>query len=228
MTSQCPQCGQAISDDFGVVVCPHCQAVLFVDLNGNIQLNSANEILEQAAEQEEAVFVEEPSMTPPEGLSLEEDPQAFQETQFGTLARFQNPNPEPALEPLLQNETFEQPIEPPVEPATIENEGFEAEEEDEDPEQVIQGVGEFEESDLSPGPLTYTVTIEGIDTKNLRVQLQEALDDPKFQWSSSEIIRKIRLGKITLKNLAPVKASVLISRIKDLPLKISWTQQVFK
>lgn len=216
MASQCPQCGQAISDDFGVVVCPHCQAVLFVDLNGNIQLNSENEILEQAAEQEEAVFVEEPSMAPPEGLSLEEDPQAFQETQFGTLARFENPNPEPALEPLLQNETFEQPMEPPFEPAA------------EDPDQIVQGIGEFEESDLSTGPLTYTITIEGIDTKNLRVQLQEALDDPKFHWSSSEIIRNIRLGKITMKNLAPVKASVLISRIKDLPLKISWTQQVFK
>jgi len=224
VASQCPQCGQPIPDDFGVIVCSHCQAVLFVDLNGNIQLStdshsseniSSNEILGITAEQEEAVFVEDVSSAPLADL------QADQETQFGTLARFQNPNPEPALEPLLQNEIFEQPIEPPVEPVSTENEDFEKED-------LIQGVGEFEESDLSAGPMTYTVIIEGIDTKNLRVQLQEALDDPKFHWSSSEIIRKIKSGKIIFKNLPPVKASVLISRIKDLPLKISWTQQVFK
>lgn len=235
MNSQCPQCGQPVSDDFGVIVCPHCQAVLFVDLNGNIQLSDAtsaasraeenNEILEEAAEQEEAVYAT--NIQPPEGLELTRLPSASpQEAHFSM-------GDEPALalepEPIFAEEdpeVSEEQIQsvpplPQIQPR-VQAILDEALMEDTSP------VDDFVDQEAISGPMTYTVTIERIDTKDLRAQLRDVLDDPKFHWSSADLMRRIRQGKITLKNLSPVKASVLISGIKDLPLKISWTQQVFK
>jgi hypothetical protein len=234
MSTQCPQCGQAISEDFGVIACPHCQALLFVDLNGDVQLSDSS-TLEQAAEQEEAVFV---------------DPQADQETVFGTLARFQ-PSAEPSLPStesvvesennnFLLHETAEEfPL--PQEPAESFEPSIEEEKEipSPDPLESTDSAEElfledaplqedFVDQEVSTGPLTYTVTIERIDTKTLRAQLREAFDDPKFQWSSGDLMRRIHQGRLTLKNLSPVKASVLVARLRELPLKISWTQQVFK
>jgi hypothetical protein len=207
--------------------------MLFVDLNGHIQISG------------------ESNDTPAE------DPQAQQETQFGTLARFQNPEsseassleelelPSPEIEPAFVPEEFvpeeslaenlpknpaENPpenlvesgpdsFEPPIGLETLEPEEFE----DTTP------VEDFVDQEAEVGgPLSYTVTLERIDTKNLRAQLQDVFDDPKFQWSSADLMKRIRQGKITLKNLSPVKASVLISHVKELPLKISWVQQVYK
>ncbi len=51
----CPRCGYKVDQDFGVFTCPQCQAVLFIDLDGNVQVsepNSAGEISSPQASQD--------------------------------------------------------------------------------------------------------------------------------------------------------------------------------
>lgn len=87
-------------------------------------------------------------------------------------------------------------------------------------------VTEFANANASAGPLAYTVTIEGIESSLLLSQLREAMTDSRFAWDVADLLSHVGGGKLVLRSLAPAKASVLISRIKYLPFKISWRQDV--
>ncbi len=87
-------------------------------------------------------------------------------------------------------------------------------------------VTEFANANASAGPLAYTVTIEGIESSLLLSQLREAMTDSRFAWDVADLLSHVGGGKLVLRGLAPAKASVLISRIKYLPFKISWRQDV--
>jgi hypothetical protein len=88
-------------------------------------------------------------------------------------------------------------------------------------------VTQFSNADEPVGPLSYSILIEAIDTQDIRQQLLDALSDPKFQWDSKEMFKKIKMGKLILENLNPVKASILVHRLQALPVKVSWTQNVY-
>lgn len=87
-------------------------------------------------------------------------------------------------------------------------------------------VTEFANANASAGPLAYTVTIEGIESSLLLSQLREAMTDSRFAWDVTDLLSHVGGGKLVLRGLAPAKASVLIGRIKYLPFKISWRQDV--
>lgn len=95
------------------------------------------------------------------------------------------------------------------------------------PPRHISEVSEFSNSDQAFGPLSYSVMIDAIDTKEVRQLLAEALNDAKFQWDAKELLKQIKMGRLLLENLNPVKASVLIHRLQDVPVKVSWTQNVY-
>lgn len=87
-------------------------------------------------------------------------------------------------------------------------------------------VADFANSDTSAGPLSYTIVIEGLESSHLVKELREAMTDSKFNWDVNAILENIHLGKLEIPDLSPTKAFVFLSRIKYLPVKISWRQNV--
>lgn len=87
-------------------------------------------------------------------------------------------------------------------------------------------VADFANSDTSAGPLSYTITLEGLESSHLVKELREAMTDSKFGWDVNALLEGIHRGRLELRDLSPTKAFVLLSRIKYLPIKISWRQNV--
>lgn len=87
-------------------------------------------------------------------------------------------------------------------------------------------VTDFANANTSAGPLTYSVVIEGIESSHLLMQLKEAMTDSRFGWDVTSLLAGVGGGRLVLRGLSPAKASVLINRIKYLPCKISWRQDV--
>jgi hypothetical protein len=90
----------------------------------------------------------------------------------------------------------------------------------------LSDIADFGNADLSQAALNYTITISGIDSGALRNQIQEAITDSKFGWNVIQIMAQIKGGVLTIRSVNAVKASILIQRVKYLPVKISWRQDV--
>lgn len=87
-------------------------------------------------------------------------------------------------------------------------------------------VTNFANADTTAGPITYVVVIDGIESSQLLYQLKEAMTDSRFGWDVADVLTRVGGGRLVLPALSPAKASVLINRIKYLPFKISWRQDV--
>lgn len=91
----------------------------------------------------------------------------------------------------------------------------------------LSDVARFGNSDLAgsrDGALRYTLFIEGIDTSDVRAAFREAITDRKFVWDIDSILRQVRNGEVTIQNVAPSKAYILITRLRNLPIKVRWEQ----
>lgn len=84
--------------------------------------------------------------------------------------------------------------------------------------------GNSEESQGRAGPLRVKVRVAGIDSPEIREELRAALTDKKFLWDTEEMMRSIDRGVLVIPNATPLKAAILIERIKGMPLDISWEQ----
>lgn len=72
------------------------------------------------------------------------------------------------------------------------------------------------------GGLFYNIEISGIDSPELRQQLELALSDKKLEMQAQALFAKIKNGTLNLVQVHPVKAAVLVSRLKGSALKIKW------
>lgn len=91
----------------------------------------------------------------------------------------------------------------------------------------LSDIAQFGNSDASSGregALRYNLRIGGIDTSDVREALREALTDRKFMWDVDQILRAIRNGEVNIQNVSAPKAFMLISRLRSLPVRISWEQ----
>lgn len=91
----------------------------------------------------------------------------------------------------------------------------------------LSDIARFGNSDLAgsrDGALRYTLFIEGIDTLDVRAAFREAITDRKFVWDIDSILRQVRNGEVTIQNVAPSKAHILIARLRNLPVKVRWEQ----
>ncbi|MCB0384319.1 MAG: hypothetical protein KDD43_02925 [Bdellovibrionales bacterium] len=88
----------------------------------------------------------------------------------------------------------------------------------------LSDFGNSQESVGQSGPLRVRVRLGGIDSPELREDLRHALTDKKFLWDIEELMRSIEGGILVIDNATPLKAAILIERIKSLPLDISWEQ----
>jgi len=98
------------------------------------------------------------------------------------------------------------------------------------PPRSVQDLGELvdyanaEFSQGQDGLLLYSLTIEGIDSKELRSALHDILEDRRFLWEAEKMMASIRAGKLKVSNISAVKASILVKRLKHLDLTFSWEQ----
>ena len=89
------------------------------------------------------------------------------------------------------------------------------------------GLAKFANSEISSakdGPLLFRLFVSGIDSKEMRESIREVLEDTRFGWDTDQIFAKLERGVLKIENLSPVKASILVTRIKRLPVRIRWEQ----
>lgn len=206
--SSCPTCHKKIdiqSQHMGALYnCPHCKAIFFVGWDGQPEV----------AEPHSSLGNELESSPLDMNLSLEtsEDPPA--DLLFQSL-----PDPEGEV---IASMNAESPIEealsssPPPNPTPGgQDEG------------LMGDVLAFANQDESVGPLSYTLRIEGLELAETFERLREALSDSRFQWDVSEIMGSVRAGRLEISGVNPTKASILVNRIKSLPIEVSWSQEIY-
>ncbi len=93
-------------------------------------------------------------------------------------------------------------------------------------ESTFSEITDFGNADVTQAAFNYTVTISGIDTAVIYQQVKEAVADSKFGWNVIQVMTQIKDGVLILTSLNAVKASILVQRVKYLPVKVSWSQDV--
>ena len=246
----CPACHQPVElqdKHWGTLfTCPHCNAVFFVDWNGRPEVVQ-HETLEQAVEtgseysagQEEDPYQNFESITPDAGAefkapieeqwtdqsldsSLEGVPfvaseisnEILPEENSGEVSLEMETPEEEALE------NFDLPLDQHLQVQNLAMENVQSDSAD------FSDVSDFANSDQLSSPISYEVKIEGLDSSHLVKELKEAMTDSRFSWDVVDLLSNINKGVLVLPGLSPAKASVLINRIKYLPFKISWRQDV--
>ncbi len=105
----------------------------------------------------------------------------------------------------------------------------ESELEEERPIQVLSSIEEINrfarstDSSLRHGALIYNLTIKNIDTQELKDEILEVLKESKLGIDIKKL--KFALPTLELKDLNPVKVSVIVSRIKHLSVHVEWSQR---
>ncbi|MCH2534066.1 MAG: hypothetical protein MK008_06460 [Bdellovibrionales bacterium] len=178
---------------------------------------SSPEELEGFDENQEMVS-EEPVQEPENQWDLEQEVSYPEQDQ----EEFEEPQDSPSvaqeMEPPVQ-----QNISEPVEDSVIQESW--PEEESHHPNDMMQEIQDFANSDesaLEQGALLYDIRIQGIDTKELRGEILEYLNDSKLGLDLESL--KIDQGTLIVKSLNPVVVSVIAQRLKPLPIVLDWRQ----
>ncbi|WP_413289718.1 zf-TFIIB domain-containing protein [Bdellovibrio sp. HCB337] len=221
----CPVCQSEIqltSQHHGTLfTCPSCSGVFFVDWNGNPEVAAS-----ESETGNTPIFEVPDAHTSLDGL----------ETQYSPSPHFDTPTiPEPgfpvAEEPAVIEEApayeeapsdydLSQPLGMPETPIQESEPMPEAE------SSGLSDIADFGNADLSQSAFNYTLIISGIDSSALRAQIQEAITDSKFGWNVIQLMAQIKGGVLTIRSVNAVKASILMQRVKYLPVKVSWRQDV--
>ncbi|MES2769141.1 MAG: hypothetical protein V4596_08350 [Bdellovibrionota bacterium] len=102
-------------------------------------------------------------------------------------------------------------------------------EEEARPIQVLSSIEEINrfassaDSSLKQGALIYNLTIKNIDTQELKDEILEVLKESKLGIDIKKL--KFALPILELKDLNPIKVSVIVSRIKHLSVDVEWIQK---
>ena len=237
---QCPKCGAFLKDDYGMVTCAKCGTISMVDMDGVARLDE-NDALEAVdpIPPREATYVLPPDLAPPtsdEGgfafppVDDSVEPSSFAPSALPDLA------PEPQSEPdSVGGAEFVAETEPPPPAEELNMDqilGYQDPAESREPVELGApgdplGINAFANSEVSQakdGLLVFKLRISGIDSKEIRESLREAIEDARFSWDTNAIMTRINKGHLVIENVSPVKATILINRIKRLPVKIRWEQ----
>ncbi|HEY1079584.1 MAG TPA: hypothetical protein VGE46_05785 [Bdellovibrio sp.] len=231
-----------------IFTCPHCSAVYFIDWNGQpemaqheVEPHHEAEVIAPADNPEEPSFQEGSgfqNFQPPEHNAY--DGSAGFEPPINNFADDNSSN-EIAPEPyVVHGEEMPAEVEvevpPAQEPAHEESAYDFSQTLDSIPEPIaasgvsdtpdFSDVTDFANANSEVGPFSYTVVIEGIESSHHLLQLKEAMTDSRFGWDLTEVLNTVGEGRLVIPRLSPAKASVLVNRIKYLPFKISWRQDV--
>lgn len=253
--ANCPSCGTQVNVDFGMATCPNnkCALIFMVDADGNAAMPEPHEYGdEQSAEAENAQTVvatkDDIAESAPTyvGTDLPSDENlGFDNanTVVDTASSYEESDSEgeqgyQAQEYTAQptdlyqvEDNKEQEYDENFLSGDFASDASEAEDAatPEDDKNDPMGVQKFDRSaasQLVDGPYYYDVTINGLDTAQIKDEVMRALADKRFQWSSEEIKRKLRNGRLVFKDLNPVKAVLLVIKIQHIDVEIQWVQKM--
>lgn len=216
--AQCPSCQTELNDDFGIVDCPSCGAALFLEMDGQVRRRDASALNEEPQAQR---VVREDSFTPTEdvGAGFDEAP-GFDPTHvlqeipgeepgFAESVPFPSDEfaPEAPMEPLPPMALAE--AEPPAGGSVLSD---------------LAAFGNSQDSAGREGPYFYDMVIFGIDSADIRRDVQDALTDQLFLWDAEALLKQLNLGQLNMPRMTSVKAALVVQRLTGLPVRIRWTQ----
>ena len=100
--------------------------------------------------------------------------------------------------------------------------------EERDREEDFSDVEKFGNS-LAPagkGAFYYDVTVEEIDSEDLRAETEEVLEDPALKLAPEQLNMSVEEGRLKVSKISPVQAHVIVKSLLGLSLKISWEQSL--
>ena len=92
---------------------------------------------------------------------------------------------------------------------------------------IFSDIGEYGNSDISgasEGVLRFNVYISGIDSSEILESIRESLLDKQFMWDIDRLMGSVHNGELELRDISPVKASIIVNRLKLMPIQIRWEQ----
>lgn len=232
MMATCPVCMHPVSDEFGLIECGECGAQLIVHMDGRVEASGAQILGDsepppvpddtatlQTFQREdlgdlEAPEIIEPTLTalhPAVASDMESTPEQEAATVYGRSGPLEMPE---------QDDTFP-PSPPAPKPSRAARPGPALNSTD---LSDIAGFANSGSSNVNEGSLRYNLRIAGIDTSDVRNQFREAITDKKMLWDVDEILRSIQDGEVELVGMSAIKAHVLISRLRNVPVQIRWEQ----
>lgn len=212
---ECPKCHGTIEiseASFGALfTCHLCRGLFFVGWDGQPELN--DQIDSQPIDQTRDPLESQDNDQASNQLS---DPLADQASAFPDLSV-----PAPASD----SASAALPL-PPSPSWTPLDQDFGNLSQPQSPASAIDEIERFANQDQEPLPLSYDLNIGGLDLPKQIQLLREVLDDPRFGWDTEQILSQISHGVLLLRNLSPIKTSMLVHRIKSSNLEIKWRQNV--
>lgn len=241
MSGFCPICNTQIEATFGMLQCPQCQSVLFIDFAGNIVAGGTDTPIDEPPPipNETAYHFQQPDVASSHGES-ESEPALFEfpleaaaeveehqvsfekeDTNAGDIELTKNEYSEVRV---VSPDIPETPFWDPLSQGGVNDVELLSHSSDESRKDKTD---QFQSSPsgsipFSMGSMNYKIQIKGIDSSNLRQSVLSAIRDKRLGLVSDEIAEKIEQGELTIMGLNPVKASVLMNTLKDLPFEISW------
>lgn len=91
-------------------------------------------------------------------------------------------------------------------------------------EEAVNEVDQFANSNVNPSLFNYSVTISGIDFPSHIKQIEEVFSDSRFSLKLDR--SKIKNGTYELQSLSPVKASLLVQRLRFFDFSLTWRQNI--
>ena len=182
--------------------CPHCQTALADDF-GLLECSNCGASVFVGMDGE-VVQGNASSVEPTVMVSATEEAPAFV--------------PEPETEPELPLQPTYEAVETPVENWQLNS-----------TEEALAEVADFGNQDnvyQQEGPLSYIVTLSGIDSSDLQDRVKEVLTDKRLVLDMERLLPELKKGKLKITGLSPVKTYVLVSKIYDLPIAVEWEQHV--
>jgi uncharacterized Zn finger protein (UPF0148 family) len=225
--SSCPKCGTAIDQDFGIFNCAQCGAMLFINVEGDVQLseqheNSADNNSLENVDQSTNLQTEDQINNQLESL---DNPISFDEFAAGTQPPAEEDEIQNNLDQVDHNieinmDHLDQPLDLQMQepaPAQIVTQTL---------TEALGDVVSYANRDTNLRGVSFDLVLKGLDYADLQEKVKKSLSDPKFAWNAEQRISNIKEGRLELKNLNPAQAVMAIKNLQDLSIQISWSQNV--
>ena len=92
------------------------------------------------------------------------------------------------------------------------------------------GVQSFEDSggaELADGEYLYDIILTQVDSADLKREVMMALSDKRFALEAEDLQKQMREGGLTIQNLNPVKAMLIVLRLQQIDVVVEWRQKHF-
>lgn len=214
----CPNCHNEVSvteKDFGALFnCPKCLSAYFINFEGQPEYSDA------LPEENISSPVDNPVDLPSEPADTNQQMPSFEPISTFEDNNFDAANSFTALE--VGAEPFSIPTNEPALAAAVpdfNSSNF---------SNVAAEISDFGNSETQIASLNYDLKVSGLDSKEDILAFKELIEDSRFAWDVSELMKQIKNGEIYLQKLNPVQAYILAKRLHFLDVEMKWKQNVLQ